>query len=185
MPTPSTAYATPARLFHWTMAVLLLATIPVGFLMIQEGLGRSLQNTLFIFHKNVGVLILGLAILRLGYRWARPAPPLPTTLPAWQVRAAGASHAALYGLMIAMPVAGYVRVVAGGFPIEVLDAAGMPPLVPESEALAEAAKTAHHYGAYLITALVGVHVLAALHHGLVRRDGVISRIWPPIRPRRR
>lgn len=174
-------YRTPARLFHWTMAVLVLLMIPAGFLMVQPDIGRDLQNTLFVFHKNVGVLILLLVLLRILYRVFRPPPPLPAAVPAWQARIAGLNHAALYALLVIMPLAGYVRVKAGGFPIEALDAAGVPSLVPRSDALAEAAQAVHFFGALAITALVALHVAAAAHHGILRRDGVFSRIWPPVR----
>jgi cytochrome b561 len=181
MATSADTYRTPARLFHWGMAALVLLMIPAGLVMVQEGLGRSLQNRLFIFHKNVGVLLLILVALRLLYRWRVPAPPLPEGLPGWQRRAAGASHGLLYVLLFAMPVAGYVRVKAGGFPIESLDALGVPALVPRSDALASAAQTAHYFGGYAIAALIAVHVAGALHHAVLRRDGVFSRMWPPVR----
>lgn len=177
-----TQYRTVARLLHWGMAILVLAMIAAGLLMVRDGLDRSLQNALFIFHKNTGVALLVLALVRLAYRWRRPPPPLPAHVPRWQALAAGASHATLYTLMIAMPIAGYTRVKAGGFPIETLDAAGLPALVPRSEALAGTAKLIHGYGGYVITAVIAVHVLAALFHRLIRRDGVFSRIWPPIAP---
>lgn len=173
-------YATPARLFHWLTAVVVFLMIPAGFVMIQEGLSRQLQNTLFIFHKNVGVAVFVIVAARLVYRMVRPPPALPDSMPDWQARISGATHAALYALLFIMPVAGYVRVRAGGFPIEALDALGIPALVPRSEALASAAKTVHFLGAYAISALIALHVAAALYHGVVRRDGVFSRMWPPI-----
>ncbi len=173
-------YSTPARLIHWGMAVLILLTIPAGLVMVQPGLDRGLQNTLFIFHKNVGVALLLLVILRLGWRLAHPAPPLPATVPGWQARIAGLSHLALYALMITLPVAGYVRVKAGGFPIEMLDALGVPSLVPRSDALAEVAKTIHYGAGLAIVAVLAAHIGAALFHGIVKRDGVFSRIWPPV-----
>lgn len=183
MARPDATYRTPARLFHWVMAVLILLTIPAGVVMVQEGLGRSLQNGLFIFHKNVGVLLLLIVALRLLYRWRVPAPPLPDGMPGWQRRAAGASHGLLYLLLVVMPVSGYVRVKAGGFPIESLDALGMPSLVPRSDALAAAAQSVHYAGGLLLGALVLLHLAAALHHGVLRRDGVFSRMWPPVRRR--
>jgi cytochrome b561 len=176
---PNERYSAPARLLHWAMAVLILAMIPVGLLMVQPGLDRGLQNSLFIFHKNAGVLLLILVVLRLGWRLMRPAPPLPATLPGWQARIAGASHLALYVLMFAVPVAGYVRVKAGGFPIETLDALGVPSLVPRSDALAEVAKAIHYGTGLAIAAVICAHVGAALFHGIVKRDGVFSRLWPP------
>jgi cytochrome b561 len=185
MDTPSTSYTVPARLLHWTMAGLLLAMIPAGFMMVLPGLDKSVQNALFIFHKNTGVLLLVLAIVRIAYRLRRPAPPLPDHIPAWQARAARASHLALYLLMIIMPLAGYIRVKAGGFPIETLDAMGFPSLVARSDTIAGVAKGVHYFGAFAITALVIVHILASVYHGIIKRDGGFSRIWPPVVRHRR
>lgn len=176
-------YGVPARLIHWIMALLVLGMIPVGFLMVREGLDRSFQNFLFISHKNVGVLLLILIIVRLIYRWRNPPELSPVALPKAQEFAAHATHIGLYVLLFIMPFAGYVRVRAGGFPIEALDAMGIPALVPRSEALAEFAKAVHFYGAYAIAVLVVIHVVAAAYHGLVRRDGIFSRMWPPVGPK--
>ncbi len=173
-------YSGTSRLIHWIMAILIIMMIPVGFLMVQEGLSRSLQNTLFITHKNVGVLLLILIFVRLFNRWRNPPHLEPVELAPIQEFAARMTHIGLYALLLIMPLAGYVRVRAGGFPIEALGALGMPTLVPRSEALAEAAKMVHFYGAYAITALILMHIGAACFHGLVRKDGVFSRIWPPV-----
>lgn len=178
MTMPTHSYKGPARLLHWSMALLVMAMIPAGFLMVQQGIGRSLQNTLFIFHKNVGVLLLILIVLRLLYRWRNPPPPEPAHLPAWQTKVAGLTHFLLYALLLIMPLAGYIRVRAGGFPIETLDAMGVPALIAKSEGLASFAKAVHFYGGWAIALLVAMHVAAALQHGLIKRDGVFSRMWP-------
>lgn len=172
-------YRVPARLIHWTMALLVLGMIPVGFLMIRDGLGRSLQNFLFISHKNVGVLLLLLIIVRLLYRWRNPPALVPVAMSKAQQLAARASHVGLYVLLLLMPLAGYIRVRAGGFPIEALDAMGLPTLVPRSDALADVAKAVHFYGSYAIAGLVVLHIAAALYHRLVLRDGIFGRMWPP------
>lgn len=172
-------YSAPARALHWLMAVLILPTIPAGLVMVQEGIDRGLQNALFLYHKNVGVLLLGLVVLRLLWRWRNPAPPLPAAVPAWQARVAGLSHAAIYVLLVVVPVAGYTRVRAGGFPIETLDALGVPTLVPRSDTVAGIASTIHFGAGLVLAALIALHIGAALHHGIVRRDGVFARMWPP------
>jgi cytochrome b561 len=152
--------------------------IPAGFLMIQDGLSRPLQDSLFIFHKNTGVVLFVLVVIRLVYRARNAPPPVPAHLPAWQVFVAQLTHRLLYALLFVMPIAGYVRVRAGGFPIEALDAMGMPALVPKSEAVAAFAKSVHFYGGWTIAFLVALHIGAALQHGLIKRDGVFSRMWP-------
>ena len=171
-------YKAPARWLHWTVAALVLAMIPVGALMVQEGLGRSLQNSLFIFHKNTGVIVGLLVTARLLYRWRNPPPKLPQGLPLWQRRVAFWTHAFLYTLIVIMPISGYVRVRSGGFPIELLDAMGIGTLLPKSDAVANAAKSLHYAGAWALVILVAMHVGAALQHALIKRDGVFERMWP-------
>lgn len=171
-------FRTPARIFHWATVVFVLLMIPAGLVMVQDGLDRTVQNALFIFHKNVGVVVLLLVLARLAYRLAVPPPPLPDSMPAWQHRVSGITHGLLYALLIAMPIAGYVRVRAGGFPIEALDALGIPTLVPRSESLAELAKMLHWLGGFALAALIALHVGAALFHAIVKQDGVFSRMWP-------
>lgn len=173
-------YTGPARGLHWLMAVLILLTIPAGLIMVQPGLDRSFQNWLFIYHKNVGVLLLLLIVVRLLWRLRNPPPPKPSSLTAIQVRIAELTHKAMYALLFVVPIAGYVRVKAGGFPIESLDALNIPSLVPRSEALAEVAKTVHYGFGLLLMALIAMHIGAALFHTMVKQDGVFSRMWPPV-----
>lgn len=173
------AYRAPARLLHWVTAILVIATFPVGVAMIQQGLERPTQDALFIFHKNVGVLIFLLVLARLAWRIASPPPPLPASLPRWQRAAAGISHVLLYVLLLVMTVSGYLYVVAGGFPIESLDALGVPRLVPRSEEIAVIARRVHVNARFALFAVVLIHIAAALQHA-IRRDGVFSRMafWP-------
>jgi len=182
--TASRGYPTLLRWLHWLTAIVVLATIPVGVFMTTEGLSRPLQNTLFIFHKNVGVVILLLVAARLLVRVRARPGPLPESVPSWQRTASALSHTALYLLLIVMAVSGYVRVVAGGFPIEALNAIGFPPLVPRSDTLADTAQWIHSTARFILVAFILLHIGAALQHGLIKRDGVFSRMWPPVAPKR-
>ncbi len=176
---PPLRYGNTARILHWVSAIMILSTIPIGAIMLREGLERSTQDLLFILHKNGGVIIFALVLARLVWRLISPPPPLPATLPDWQHPAAKLGHLGLYGMLLVMSVSGYVRVRAGGFPVEMLDAIGAPTLVPHSEALADFAQSVHAYGRFVLVALIIVHVGAAVAH-MVRRDGVMRRIWPPV-----
>lgn len=178
-------YGTVSRLLHWAMAVLILAMIPVGLTMIQEGLERPVQDALYIFHKNVGSLLLVLIMVRLSWRLLHPAPPLPHHMPRAMRVAAKANHAGLYLAIMVMGVTGYLRVRLGGFPIEYLDAIGMPALPAKNEPAAEVAEAVHYATAWVLMALVAIHIAAAVFHGLVRRDGVFSRMWPPVARRQK
>lgn len=178
---PDLGYRTPARLLHWIIALAVLLMIPAGLIMTQDGLAKSLQDGLFLFHKNTGTLLIPLILARIAYRWRYPAPPLPASVPGWQRQAAHLSHLALYALLVIMPLSGFVRVRADRFPIELLDAFGVGPWLPKSKPLAEAASSVHYAAAMLLIALVTLHICAALYHALIRRDGVWQRMWPPIR----
>jgi cytochrome b561 len=172
------AYKPIARGLHWLIALALHLTIPVGLMMVMPGWARPAQDAMFVFHKNIGVVILILMVLRLVYRLFNPPPPLPASLPAPQRLAAEATHWALYLLVFVMAVSGYIRVKAGGFPLEGLDAIGVPSLVPRDDALAGTAKTIHATTRYALIAVILMHVGAAAFHGIVKRDGVFSRMWP-------
>ena len=174
-----TKYAAGTRLLHWVSAIMIVAMIPIGVIMQQEGMQRSTQDLLFIMHKNGGVIVFALVILRLMWRAASPSPPLPAHLPDWQVKAASGVQWGLYAMLLVMAISGYVRVRAGGFPVEMLDAINAPALVPRSDALAETAQTIHSNARFVLVALILVHVGAALRHA-VSRDGIFGRIWPPV-----
>lgn len=172
-----TGYTATARALHWIVALIVLGMIPAGKIMVEEGLARGLQDALFLFHKNAGVIVLLLMIVRLVWRWLNPPPPLPASVPVWQARAAHLTHVLLYALIFVMAISGYVRVIAGGFPLELPDALGLPRLLPKVESLGNAASTVHYLAHYAVIALIALHVGAALFHGIVRRDGVFSRMW--------
>ncbi|WP_062225622.1 cytochrome b [Aureimonas frigidaquae] len=172
------SYRPTARILHWVVAVAVFAMVPAGLVMTGSNIGRPLQDALFLFHKNTGVLLLLLVLARLAYRARHPAPPLPAGMPAWQAALAIGNHAALYTLLLVMILTGYVSVRAGGYPVELLDAIGLPPLVPRSDALANLASGLHDSAKTVLIVFIALHVAAALYHGIVRRDGVLWRMRP-------
>lgn len=171
-------YRPPARWLHWITAAAVLLMIPAGLIMTREGIPRPLQDALFLFHKNTGVVLVPVILARIAYRLTHRPPPLPVSVPGWQRRAAGLSHALLYVLLVVMPVSGFVRVRSGGFPIELLDRLGAGPWLAKSERLADIAQGIHAAGAFVLIAVLALHIAAAAQHALIRRDGVWSRMWP-------
>jgi cytochrome b561 len=176
-------YGTVSRLFHWGTALLILLMIPAGIAMTSSGF-ESISNQLFIFHKGTGVVLLVLVVLRILWRATHAPPPPPPGMGATQARLADWTHSFLYLLLLVMTVSGYVRVVGGGYPIELLDRFGVPPLLPKMEAVANHASVIHKFSAYLFTGVIAAHIAAAVHHGLQHRSaegtGILGRMWPPI-----
>ena len=170
-------YGTVTRLFHWVTAVLVAVQVGAGIAMTTEAIA-ALNDALFILHKGLGCVFLPLMGLRLAWKLAHPVAPLPPGTPAPQRRLAALTHNALYALLFILPVSGYVRTVGDGYPIEMLDALGIPPLVSGIPDVARVMMVIHAAAAYLLAALVAAHLAAAVHHGLSERDGVLARIWP-------
>jgi cytochrome b561 len=173
---PMEKYGTGARVLHWTVALLVVATVPIGITMyaISEG---HLQDVLYVVHESIGLSILTLMLLRLGWRLFRGAPPPSAALSPLEVRASQSVHWLLYALILAMPVTGYVFVVAGGYPLTYFDLFPVPRLMAKHQALSDLAEDAHltlQWGIYLFVAM---HVGAALHHRFVRRNDVLARMW--------
>lgn len=170
-----------SRVLHWGMALLIVLTVPVGMAMTSEGFG-GISDALYIAHKNAGVIIGGVLIVRWLWRLAGPAaPPLPASIPAREQRIAGWTHAFLYLLVAVMVATGYLRVVAGDFPVELLDALGVPPLISGRPELSTTLSVVHKFAAYLLVATTAVHVAAVLNHTVVLPHGILSRMWPPWR----
>ncbi|WP_118181534.1 cytochrome b [Paraburkholderia phosphatilytica] len=171
-PAPHTHFTPLQRLLHWTMAVLILTMLFVGVGMVATV--SHLHQTLIAIHRPLGIALLILVIVRIGVRLTRGSPPLPRDLPAWQRAGAYASHLALYGLMLAMPLIGWSMLSAGGFPVTLYGPLHLPPIVPRNVELYATLRTLHTVFGLLLFATVLLHLAAALFHGLIRRDGVLS-----------
>jgi cytochrome b561 len=175
MPADAPRFDNVAIAFHWLLALMLVGSFSVGLYM--SGLPFSIQRVkLFNYHKWAGMTILGLTILRLLWRLRHAPPPIPG--PAWQQRAAKATHAAMYLLCIAIPMVGWAYSSAKGFQIVVYGVLPLPNLLMVDPDLAEAIKPWHGRLAFALAALVLLHVAAALKHHFVDRDGLLHRMRP-------
>lgn len=169
-----------AKILHWLIAIAIIGNMALG--LYAAGLPLSpAQMDAFYWHKTTGLTILGLVMLRILWRLANPAPQLPPTMPGWQRIAAHFSHFALYLLMIAMPVSGWVIHSASGFPMELYGLFEVPDIVPESadeSAVQDGAAVVHYWLFMGLCVLVSLHVLAALKHHFVNGDTVLVRMLP-------
>jgi cytochrome b561 len=168
-------YTGVARALHWTMALLVIAMIPAGFVLLSLPAG-PIQDTAFNLHRSTGVLLFVLTALRLAWRLSHPPPPLPASIPAAQRAVAHLVHVALYALLFAMPVIGWWATSAYGAPIIVFGLFELPPLVAKDEALALRAFALHGYVGIALALLIAAHAGAALHHHFIKRDGVLRRM---------
>ncbi|TXN30549.1 cytochrome b [Methylobacterium sp. WL19] len=178
-------YTVVAILLHWTSALCVLALIGMGLVMTHAGLAPMRQFQLYQWHKSVGITVLVLTALRLAWRVVHRPPPHPAGMPAHERRAAGAAHGLLYLLLIGLPLTGWAVVSLSPFNIPTVLYGLVPwphlplaPLLPDAAAVERVLKLVHAYGAWFLTALLVLHVAAALRHHLILRDDVLRRMLP-------
>lgn len=170
-------YSGFAIALHWLMAVLIVGLIGVGVWM--SDLKPSPQTIkIYTWHKWIGLTVLLLAVVRLIWRAYRRPPPVPASLPRWQARAAGATQGALYALLFAMPLTGWLQNSAAGFPLTWFGLFKVPALIERNRDAFEWWQDAHETLAWLLMALIALHVAAAIKHHLIDRDDVLRRMLP-------
>jgi cytochrome b561 len=173
----SGSYGIIAQAFHWLIAVLVLAQLGIG--VYAASLPVSLARLQWLsHHKSLGLTILALLLLRLGWRVLNPPPELPPTMPRWERRAALATHRLLYVLLVAAPLAGWLYASAAGLSASWFGLFTVPDLVAKDRERAELFKALHIGLVSLLALLVAVHAGAALRHRLILRDGVMHRMLP-------
>lgn len=165
-------FALSSRLFHWGMGVLILIMLALGLYIAHSS--TPYYPTLLHLHLVTGVSLLILVALRLMNRFVVKTPELPTDISAPLRLGAIGSHVALYGLMIAQPLVGWAMLSAGGYPITIGMNLTLPPLIPHNPALWAELRQLHSVLAYAFIAVIVLHIAAALFHGLIRRDHVLS-----------
>jgi len=171
------AWGAPAKFFHWTVALLILVQIALGFAAALWRLS-PLKLELFVWHKSTGVLILVLMVARLAWRLANRSPALPPQTPAWERYAAHASHVLLYVLAVALPLSGWVINSAAAVPFSVFWLVPLPAIVAPDERLEELAKLVHFSLLVALCLVLAVHVGAALRHHFIKRNDILIRMLP-------
>ncbi len=172
-------YSPTARAFHWIVAFLVLIQIPVGMYMHYRGndlnIWDSVTNNLYSGHKLFGLIILGLVILRLAYRLTAGAPKPEPTIEPWQHTVSELNHWALYLLLLAVPILGYIGV--SMFPaLDIFGAFKLPAITEPDKAMSEQVFLLHALGGFALAGLIALHVGAALYHYVIRQDNVLGRM---------
>jgi cytochrome b561 len=170
-------YPATSKWLHWLVAACVLTTAPVAIAMTRVGEG-PIQDSLFVVHKSLGVLILILVILRLINRLMVGAPAAEPGIERWQRAASSATHGLLYLLLVAMPIGGYVANSLYGAPTPFFGLFELPPIVAENQPLSEKLFVLHRWAGFLMIVIVLMHIGAALFHHVVRGDNVLRRMLP-------
>lgn len=173
----SAVYPTGLRLIHWGTALLVAAQFALALTnaLVYESRPRTAEAVVQA-HLSIGALVFAATVVRLVWRLAVVAPKSPSKATPVTRLAAHIVHVALYALLLALPVTGYVKLAALGFDITVFGVVTLPPLTVDV-GLSGLARSAHTAGAALLSILLAGHVAAALFHTRLFGTPVLQRMW--------
>lgn len=162
---------------HWLTLIMILCLAAVG--MNMDDLPNGPQKIqVYALHKSFGLTVLALTVIRLSWRLFSVTPgPVPNT-PAWQDWAAKLVHGALYLLLFAMPISGWLYNSAAGFPLKYFGLFSLPKLSGYDPQLKELAGEAHETFFYILALLMLMHAGAALKHHYFDKDNTLTRMLP-------
>ena len=186
MTTSVATYNRVAKILHWLIAAAIIGMLILGWVMADDDMPNGLAKfAMFQWHKSIGITILALSLFRLVWRLINPPPSLPQDLPKWQRISAQIAYIGFYFLMLAMPFSGWALNSATPYKITLYGLIPLPnlPIIPS---LPDEAKHAwkgifaesHETMAYILAALIFLHIGAALKHHFIRRDDMLLRMSP-------
>ena len=170
-------YGALAKFLHWTIVILIIAQYVI--IEAAEELPDGLEKlTMITRHKSIGILVLGLALVRIAWKLVNKGQPVPVQMPRPQRIAAAASHGLLYLLILAQPISGWMMSSAANYPVTFFGWFQLPALVGANEAMHEFYEEVHEFLFTALLVVTVVHVLAALYHHFLRKDDTLRRMLP-------
>jgi cytochrome b561 len=158
-------YSAPVKLFHWLTVLLLAIQYAMGWLMPDR------------YNLSIGALIMLLVVLRLLWGWTHPAPPEPQTL--WPLQwVARATHWLLYALLVAFPLMGWANASSLGWAVSFFGIVPLPPLTPQGSPLGRALGDVHKWTAWVLIAVIALHVASVLYRHFIVKDDTLRRMMP-------
>ena len=167
-----------SQALHWLIVLMILGLAIVGLTM------GELPKTpkyfwVYTAHKSMGLTVLALVLVRIGWRLYAGAPKPVAGTPTWQERIASVTHWMLYALILAMPLSGWLYDSASGLrPFRWFGLFDVPKLIAPNDALRDASHAAHEWLFWVLVALVALHAAAAFYHHLFLRDATLTRMLP-------
>lgn len=170
-------YTKTAKGLHWLMAALLFGLLALGFYMQDLPLSPT-KLQLYSWHKWAGVSAFLLLVLRLAWRFTHRPPALPATMPRLMQLAAHAGHVALYGLMLAIPLSGWLMSSAKGFQTVWFGVLPLPDLLAKNKEVGDLLQSVHLGLNVLFVVVIAGHIGAALKHHFIDKDDILTRMLP-------
>lgn len=164
---------------HWISALSIIFLFGLGVYMRSLGYYDEWYHKGPALHIGIGVILFGFMLVRLLWRWRNPTP-LALSTQALQNLAAKFIKVALYLLIFAVMISGYLIATGEGKPVEVFELFAIPAISTLSPAAIDLAGEIHEYGAWIIIFLAALHAGAALMHHFYFKDRTLVRMLKPV-----
>lgn len=169
-------YSLPLRMLHWTIGVLMIGLVIIGFLMTSV-FPEPFRFSFYGIHKSLGLTVLGLAVLRLAIRLTTDrVPSMPSIVSLPERFLARSVYLSFYGVMLAMPISGYIMSVAGGHPVEWFGVS-LPSLLEKNQEISRIAHEVHEYAGYGVIILLCLHIGGVIVHWKRDQTNLLKRMW--------
>lgn len=179
MPEKHARYTGVTIALHWLIALIVIANLAGGLAM--DSAGPELRRAIIGVHKALGLTVIALTLVRIGWRLGHRPPPLPAHMTPMERWLAKATHFGFYGLMLALPLSGWALVSTGRVPapVSLFGLFSVPALpLPLPQSLRGVFHESHGLLGWVMLAMVVLHVLAAVKHRVFDRDDLLARILP-------
>jgi len=172
-----TRYSGAAMLLHWAIAIAVIVNWRIAE--SAEHLPDAERGAVMANHMALGMVILALTLLRLLWRLMRKPPPLASTLKPWERTAARAVHAIFYVLLVGLPLGGWLATSFYGIGVKIWSLFTVSALpVTANEAVGHQIFEAHATAGTVMLVLIALHILGALKHTFIDKDGNLFRMLP-------
>jgi len=173
----STNYGLVSILLHWLVAIAVVGLFALGYWMVGLTYYSSWYRAAPDIHKSVGLLLLGLMVVRVIWRFVSHGPAPLRSHGRMTRFATKAGHGLLYIGLFALMISGYLISTADGRPISVFDWFEVPALITSIPKQEDIAGLVHEYLAWGLLIFSGLHALAALKHHFIDRDPTLKRMF--------
>ena len=169
-------YGLASITLHWVMALTIIGMYPLGLYIESLGYYDAAYRTVPHWHKSIGMILLGLLVVRLLWRVISVSPKALSQLRLQQL-ATKVVHQSMYLLMIVALISGYMISTADGRAIALFNWFEVPALPTLVEQQEDVAGAVHYWSTTILILLAVVHALAALKHHFINKDQTLKRMF--------